>query len=96
MNDLISKAKALKAIEAAARLCVADANHNYLMGFQDAAEAVAQVEAEAMTEQHEIVRCRECYWWTRQEDSLQGRCALMQSYPTGEWYCGNAREKGEE
>lgn len=60
MNGLISKAKALKAIEAAARLCVADANHNYLMGFQDAAEAVAQVEAEAMTEQPEIVRCREC------------------------------------
>lgn len=46
MNDLISKAKALKAIEAAARLCVADANHNYLMGFQDAAEAVGQVEPE--------------------------------------------------
>lgn len=76
MNDLISKAKALKAIEEAARLCVADANHNYLMDFQDAAEAVAQVEAEAMTEQHEIVRCRECYWWTRQEDSLQGRSHL--------------------
>lgn len=46
MNDLISKAKALKAIEEAARLCVADANHNYLMGFQDAAEAVGQVEPE--------------------------------------------------
>lgn len=60
MNGLISKAKALKAIEAAARLCVADANHNYLMGFQDAAEAVAQVEAEAMTEQPEIVRCKDC------------------------------------
>lgn len=51
MNDLISKEKALKAIEAAARLCVADANHNYLMGFQDAAEAVGQVEPEHFREE---------------------------------------------
>ena len=46
MNELIRKEKALKAIETAARLCVADANHDYLMGFQDAAEAVDQIQPE--------------------------------------------------
>ena len=24
-----------------------------------------------------VVRCKDCKWWTKQEDSLQGRCALM-------------------
>lgn len=81
MNDLISKEKALKAIEAAARLCVADANHNYLMGFQDAAEAVAQVETEAMTEQPERKRGR----WMPHEDEdgehYGDKCSVC-----GEWY----------
>ena len=42
----------------------------------------------------EIVRCKDCEWWTKQEDSAQGRCALLGIYPTGAWYCGNGR-KGE-
>ena len=44
--------------------------------------------------QPEIVRCKDCDWWTKQEDSPQGRCALLQMYPTGGWFCGNAR-RGE-
>ena len=44
----------------------------------------------------EIIRCRDCDWWTKQEASLQGRCALSGTYPTGAWYCANARERGEE
>lgn len=91
MNDLISKAKALKAIEAAARLCVADANHNYLMGFQDAAEAVAQVEAEAMTEQPEIVRCKECYHYPNEFAD----CPLI-GWPRNEDdYCSYAERREE-
>ena len=42
--------------------------------------------------QFEIIHCKDCNWWTRQKDSLQGRCALTGLYPTGEWYCGNARK----
>lgn len=38
-----------------------------------------------------IVRCKDCEWWTKQEYSAQGRCALMGIYPTGAWYCGNGR-----
>ena len=39
----------------------------------------------------ELITCKDCYWWTKQEDSLQGRCDLMGIYPTGGWYCGNAK-----
>ena len=42
-----------------------------------------------------IIRCKDCAWWTKQEDSLQGRCALLQIYPTGEWFCGNAGRREE-
>lgn len=43
----------------------------------------------------ELVRCKDCKWWTKQEDSLQGRCALIQSYPTGAWYCADGEKKDE-
>ena len=43
--------------------------------------------------QPEIIRCKDCDWWTKQKDSLQGRCELMQMYPTGAWYCGNAKRR---
>ena len=42
----------------------------------------------------EVVRCKDCEWWTKQKDSAQGRCSLLGIYPTGAWYCGNGR-KGE-
>lgn len=46
-------------------------------------------------EQPEIIRCKDCDWWTKQPDSLQGRCALSGTYPTGAFFCGNARKRGE-
>lgn len=58
---------------------------------QDAFDALEM--AIKTLEQPEIIRCRNCCWWTKMEDSLQGRCALSGSYPTGAWYCGNARRK---
>ena len=45
--------------------------------------------------QPEIIRCKDCDWWTKQKDSVQGRCELMQMYPAGGWYCGNARRRME-
>ena len=39
-NDMIYRDKALEAIAEAQEVNLADTNHNYLMGFQDAAEAV--------------------------------------------------------
>ena len=43
-----------------------------------------------------VVRCRDCRWWTKQEKSIQGRCALTGTYPTGGWYCGNGERKDDE
>lgn len=40
-----------------------------------------------------VVRCKDCEWWEKQKDSIQGRCPLMQMYPAGGWYCGNARRR---
>ena len=40
-----------------------------------------------------VVRCKDCEYWTKQSDSLQGRCALSGSYPTGAWYCANAERR---
>ena len=36
-----------------------------------------------------LVRCKDCKWWTKQSNSLQGRCALTKTYPTGRWYCAD-------
>lgn len=44
-------------------------------------------------EQKPVVRCRDCEYWTKQSKSLQGRCALSGSYPTGAWYCANAERR---
>lgn len=44
-------------------------------------------------QQAEIIHCEDCEWWEKQKDSLQGRCELMQMYPTGAWYCGNAQRR---
>lgn len=43
-----------------------------------------------------VVTCGECKWWTKQEMSLQGRCDLMQMYPTGAWFCANGRRDDEK
>ena len=40
-----------------------------------------------------IIHCKDCEWWTKQECSPQGRCALSGMYPTGGWFCGNARRR---
>ena len=44
----------------------------------------------------EVVRCKDCKWWDKQEDSIQGRCALSGHYPTGAWYCANGERKQNE
>lgn len=37
----------------------------------------------------EVVRCKDCKWWVKLADSLQGQCGLLGHYPTGYWYCAN-------
>ena len=45
--------------------------------------------------QPEIVHCKDCKWWDKQ-DFLQGRCALLGIHPTGGWFCANADMRGEK
>ena len=44
-------------------------------------------------EMSELILCKDCEYWEKAENSLQGRCCLLQMYPTGEWFCGNAKKK---
>lgn len=39
-----------------------------------------------------LIHCMDCIWWTKQENSLQGRCERYGIYPTGHWYCASAKE----
>lgn len=57
--------------------------------------APAQPNHNAEVSKMEIILCKDCDWWTKQPDSAQGRCALSGTYPTGAWFCANARKRGE-
>lgn len=43
-----------------------------------------------------VVLRRDCYWWTKQEASIQGRCSRLGMYPTGNWYYANGQKRMEE
>ena len=58
----------------------------------DAFRQAIEMATEALKEP-KIIRCKDCGFWTKQKDSLQGRCALMGTYPTGNWFCGNAERR---
>lgn len=40
-----------------------------------------------------VARCKDCMWWEKSENSCQGRCELLGTYPTSGWYCANGRRK---
>lgn len=52
--------------------------------------------ADGLNERPEVVRCKDCKWWSNEYNSLQGRCELLQIYPTSAWYCGNAQKEVDE
>ena len=66
--------------------------------FQGMAYALDVIKAlpSAQPEQPEIIRCKDCGWWTKQSDSLQGRCARYGRYPTGAWYCASAERRKDD
>lgn len=39
----------------------------------------------------EIIRCKDCRFYQKEP----GRCVLLQIYPTGMWFCGNAARATE-
>ena len=96
MADLIDRQQALKELAAYIHLIDKTMGKGTLTD-DDCMEAAKSVlgENELPAVQPEIIRCKDCDWWTKQEDSAQGRCELMQMYPAGGWYCGNARRRLE-
>lgn len=62
----------------------------------DAGLKAAVKAIEAMPEEPDILKCKDCDWWDKQDDSLQGRCAIYGFYPTGYWYCAGARLRGDK
>jgi len=85
MDDLISRKSAIDTIKSVPEGCWKN------IRYAQEIEKLPSVDPE-----REVVHCKDCEFWTKQHDSIQGRCDLMQMYPTGEWYCGNAQLKVKE
>ena len=81
MADLIDRREAIEAFETAAK------------GGASIKDITLILESLPGTK---IIKCKDCEWWTKQENSIQGRCALHKMYPSGNWYCGTARRRGEQ
>lgn len=91
MDDLISRQAAIDALD---KIFPADPMRNdYTQGITCGAALATEYIKQLSSAQPEIIHCKDCEWWEKQKDSLQGRCELMQMYPTGAWYCGNARRR---
>jgi len=93
VGDMISRQAAIEAL----RTCydteaITYTNGNEYIDYDQALDLINTLPPV----QPEIIRCRDCYWWTKQPNSLQGRCALSGTYPTGAFFCGNARKRGVE
>lgn len=65
-------------------------------GLSSYGELVGCLEDTPAADVVEVVRCKDCRFWTKQNDSLQGRCLLSENYPTREWYCANGERKDGE
>lgn len=60
---------------------------------QDADDIAEMLQNFPAADVRPVVTCAECKWWTKQEASLQGRCELLQMYPTGAWFCANGKRE---
>ena len=88
-TDCISRQEAIDAIHRIQTII--SYNKKKIIFRSEAADVIKSLSSAQL----EIVRCEDCKWWTKQEASLQGRCALLGIYPTGRWYCANAKKKGD-
>ncbi len=68
-------------------------NDEYVKCLESAAYNIEQIPA---ADVRPVVHCRDCYWWTKQEASMQGRCSCLGMYPTGNWYCANGQKRGRK
>lgn len=101
MDDTISRQAALDALNEQIGQCNKALGSFDISLKDEFAIKVERASLEAYKEQLEnlppaeprLIRCRDCEFWTKQEASLQGRCALTGTYPTGAFFCGNARRR---
>ena len=89
-NEFIRKSDAVEMLRARAEM--ADVGTPKLV-FDGASRMIERMPA---ADVFEVVRCRDCMWWTEVQDSLQGKCLLMGCYPAGGWYCANGCKKDED
>ena len=93
MSDLISRQAAIDALgEEPPVWCDTDGEIAEREQWRcDVAAIMAVPSVEPTT--GELVRCKDCDWWEKSDNSLQGRCARYGFYPTGEYYCAGAELK---
>ena len=66
------------------------------VAYQKTVDVIEMIDAIPSADVAPVVRCKDCRWWAKQEKSIQGRCALNGTYPTGGWYCANGERKEDE
>ena len=93
--DLIDRQAALDELNELKKVELVNAGNKPSKSYW-ALQAALMVVSGLPSAQQKIIRCKDCDWWTKQEDSLQGRCDRYGVYPTGYWYCAGARERREE
>lgn len=43
----------------------------------------------------EVVRCKDCKWWTKEKIGSQGRCGMLGHYPRDVFYCSHGERREE-
>ena len=84
MSNLIDRQAAIDG-----KICIQRSNGVEI--YDDYVVPVEYLEQLPPAQPERIIHCKDCEWWTKQEGSSQGRCALYGMYPSGGWFCGNAR-----
>ena len=46
-------------------------------------------------EEPEIIRCKDCYWWTSICDGDRDYCSYLDSYHKADFYCAVGRRREE-
>ena len=103
-NDFISRQSAIDTLRKKQDNGKGDMSRFYNTIIQHDIEAIEQLSSiqfqpwevltiQAILPQSDIIRCKDCTWWINQEDNPRGRCALLQIYPTGGWFCGSAERR---
>jgi len=93
MSDLIERDAVFKELNETLKILTNGQIGKIFGGTIKSAFDYAKVRIKKIKPTAELIHCKDCEWWTKQDKSIQGRCELMQMYPTGEWFCGNAQKR---